>query len=78
MIYIIVYLPCVSKGLNVNSKTIKAFEPLLLFHVHCKASYVAYRMGGRLPLCVNDDIDSAGEVRFTNNNEQEALADSSL
>ena len=49
----------------------QGFEPLPSFHVHWRASYVAYRVGGRLSASMNDDIDTGGEVRFTN--EQEAL-----
>ena len=66
MICFAVYLLHVSKVLNMHSKSIRAFWPLLSFHVHRRASYVAYRVGGRLPACINGDIDTGGEVRFTN------------
>ena len=71
MICFVGYLLRVSKVLNTYSKTIRAFEPLPSFHVHRRASYVAYRVGGRLSAWMNNDIDIAGEVRFTN--EREAL-----
>ena len=65
-------IPAVRFGdLGHTQQDYQGLEPLPSFHVHRRASYVAYRVGGRLPACMNDDIDIGGEVRFMN--EQEAL-----